>query len=51
MGVEFSGKIEKLDQKSENGFKVGDEVFGLAYGGTSHYIGQCSCAGSTANEH
>ncbi|KAB8076328.1 hypothetical protein BDV29DRAFT_170350 [Aspergillus leporis] len=39
MGVEFSGKIEKLDQKSENGFKVGDEVFGLAYGGAyAEYI-------------
>ncbi|KAF5864444.1 hypothetical protein ETB97_007783 [Aspergillus alliaceus] len=39
MGVEFSGKIEKLGQNPENGFKVGDEVFGLAYGGAyAEYI-------------
>ncbi|KAK6496935.1 hypothetical protein TWF481_001916 [Arthrobotrys musiformis] len=35
MGVEFSGTIEKVyDGASEiESFKVGDEVFGLAYGG------------------
>jgi NADPH:quinone reductase-like Zn-dependent oxidoreductase len=37
MGVEFQGRIEELgsdaDDKGES-FKVGDEVFGLAYGGT-----------------
>jgi NADPH:quinone reductase-like Zn-dependent oxidoreductase len=36
MGVEFSGQIEELGgdagEKGED-FKVGDEVFGLAYGG------------------
>lgn len=32
MGVEFSGVIEELPD-SQSGFKVGDEVFGLAYGG------------------
>jgi hypothetical protein len=34
MGVEFSGIIEELAD-SQNDFKVGDEVFGLAYGGDS----------------
>ncbi|GAB1195309.1 hypothetical protein APSETT444_004567 [Aspergillus pseudonomiae] len=33
MGVEFSGTIEKLGRNPEIGFKLGDEVFGLAYGG------------------
>jgi NADPH:quinone reductase-like Zn-dependent oxidoreductase len=33
LGVEFSGVIESLGDKPERGFKVGDEVFGLAYGG------------------
>jgi NADPH:quinone reductase-like Zn-dependent oxidoreductase len=43
MGVEFSGTIEELgptanDGKGEN-FKIGDEVFGLAYGGAyAEYI-------------
>lgn len=32
MGVEFSGIIEELAD-SQSDFKVGDEVFGLAYGG------------------
>lgn len=36
LGVEFSGTIASLGQSSESGFKVGDEVFGLAYGGTCH---------------
>jgi NADPH2:quinone reductase len=34
MGVEFSGVIEELAE-SQSDFKVGDEVFGLAYGGNS----------------
>ncbi|KAE8146266.1 hypothetical protein BDV25DRAFT_162855 [Aspergillus avenaceus] len=39
MGVEFSGEIEELGQNPENGFEVGDEVFGLAYGGAyAEYI-------------
>lgn len=33
LGVEFSGIIESVGDKPERGFKVGDEVFGLAYGG------------------
>ncbi|PTB73319.1 quinone oxidoreductase putative [Trichoderma longibrachiatum ATCC 18648] len=36
LGVEFSGTIESFgseDDAARNGFKVGDEVFGLAYGG------------------
>lgn len=33
LGVEFSGTIESEAEESEKGFKVGDEVFGLAYGG------------------
>lgn len=35
LGVEFSGTIESFGGEPEKGFKVGDEVFGLAYGGTS----------------
>jgi NADPH:quinone reductase-like Zn-dependent oxidoreductase len=31
MGVEFSGTVSKLGEGA-NKFKVGDEVFGLAYG-------------------
>lgn len=38
MGVEFSGVIEELAD-SQSAFKVGDEVFGLAYGGAyAEYI-------------
>lgn len=33
LGVEFSGTIESQAEDSEKDFKVGDEVFGLAYGG------------------
>ena len=33
LGVEFSGVIEKTAADAESGFKVGDEVFALAYGG------------------
>lgn len=32
MGVEFAGIIDNLDDTVKE-FKVGDEVFGLAYGG------------------
>lgn len=41
LGVEFSGIIEEIgkDVKSKEDFKVGDEVFGLAYGGAyAEYI-------------
>ncbi|KAL6798437.1 hypothetical protein V8C43DRAFT_184276 [Trichoderma afarasin] len=39
LGVEFSGTIESFGSESHNGFKVGDEVFGLAYGGAyAEYI-------------
>lgn len=33
LGVEFSGTIHKVAKNAESGFKEGDEVFGLAYGG------------------
>ncbi|RFU24076.1 hypothetical protein B7463_g12264, partial [Scytalidium lignicola] len=33
LGVEFSGLIEKLGNGCGDSFEVGDEVFGLAYGG------------------
>lgn len=33
LGVEFAGVIEGFGGDAERGFKVGDEVFGLAYGG------------------
>lgn len=39
LGVEFSGTIESLADGAKDGFKVGDEVFGLAYGGAyAEYI-------------
>ena len=39
LGVEFSGTIESLGSNVKDGFKVGDEVFGLAYGGAyAEYI-------------
>ncbi|KIX06085.1 uncharacterized protein Z518_04059 [Rhinocladiella mackenziei CBS 650.93] len=39
MGVEFSGTIESFGNQPERGFQVGDEVFGLAYGGAyAEYI-------------
>lgn len=33
LGVEFSGTIESLHDDAGGSFKVGDEVFGLTYGG------------------
>lgn len=48
MGVEFSGIIEEFGPDGHEDFKVGDEVFGLAYGGmlinfmvksTNHLVG------------
>lgn len=33
LGVEFSGIIESFGKDAEGDFIVGDEVFGLAYGG------------------
>lgn len=39
LGVEFSGHIESLGLEVKEGFKKGDEVFGLAYGGAyAEYI-------------
>lgn len=39
LGVEFSGIIEELGSETKEHFKVGDEVFGLAYGGAyAEYI-------------
>ncbi|EXJ89568.1 NADPH2:quinone reductase [Capronia epimyces CBS 606.96] len=39
LGVEFSGTIESFGSEPERGFNVGDEVFGLAYGGAyAEYI-------------
>ncbi|KAK5151192.1 hypothetical protein LTS14_009362 [Recurvomyces mirabilis] len=39
MGVEFSGTIEDIASEGETGFKKGDAVFGLAYGGAyAEYI-------------
>lgn len=39
LGVEFSGEIVSLAAESESGFKKGDAVFGLAYGGAyAEYI-------------
>lgn len=33
LGVEFSGIIDSLHETNVDSFKVGDEVFGLTYGG------------------
>jgi NADPH2:quinone reductase len=33
LGVEFSGVIIQINENDGDGFKEGDEVFGLAYGG------------------
>jgi NADPH:quinone reductase-like Zn-dependent oxidoreductase len=33
LGLEFAGIIEALGQNDETTFRVGDEVFGLSYGG------------------
>lgn len=33
LGVEFSGVIESLGKEADAQYRVGDEVFGLAYGG------------------
>jgi putative PIG3 family NAD(P)H quinone oxidoreductase len=39
LGVEFSGVIESFGSAPEHGFSIGDEVFGLAYGGAyAEYI-------------
>ncbi|OOF90748.1 hypothetical protein ASPCADRAFT_211664 [Aspergillus carbonarius ITEM 5010] len=39
MGVEFSGVIAEIGINTWNGFKTGDNVFGLAYGGAyAEYI-------------
>jgi hypothetical protein len=39
LGVEFSGIIESIGDGDHDSFKVGDEVFGLAYGGAyAEYI-------------
>ena len=37
--MDFSGTIESFGSDAESGFKKGDEVFGLAYGGAyAEYI-------------
>lgn len=39
LGVEFSGEIVEVASEAESGFKKGDAVFGLAYGGAyAEYI-------------
>ena len=38
LGVEFSGVIHQAAEQGEVDFKVGDEVFGLAYGGKAMSI-------------
>ncbi len=37
LGVEFSGLIVGLGPDVSESFKVGDEVFGLAYGGQDYF--------------
>ncbi|KAM7198029.1 quinone oxidoreductase [Rhypophila sp. PSN 637] len=39
LGVEFSGTIHSFGSEDKQGFSIGDEVFGLAYGGAyAEYI-------------
>ncbi|KAK4219152.1 quinone oxidoreductase [Rhypophila decipiens] len=39
LGVEFSGTIRSFGSEDKQGFSIGDEVFGLAYGGAyAEYI-------------
>ena len=39
LGVEFAGTIESFGKDAERDFQIGDEVFGLAYGGAyAEYI-------------
>jgi NADPH:quinone reductase-like Zn-dependent oxidoreductase len=38
LGVEFSGWVEELGEDCAPDFNVGDEVFGLAYGGKFVYL-------------
>ncbi|KAL8795012.1 MAG: hypothetical protein Q9195_002460 [Heterodermia aff. obscurata] len=41
LGVEFSGVVQESGEEGgerEEGFKIGDEVFGLAYGGEIPYF-------------
>ena len=40
LGVEFSGIVESFGKDAEKGFSVGDEVFGLAYGGSSENLNE-----------
>lgn len=44
MGVEFSGTIVSLGPESNGDFKVGDAVFGLAYGGLSLPLPNPTCS-------
>ena len=49
MGVEFSGIIEGFGELPEQGFKEGDQVFGLAYGGTC--LDNLAVRGSVLTSH
>jgi NADPH:quinone reductase-like Zn-dependent oxidoreductase len=52
MGVEYSGVIEELGPEKGaelEEFKVGDEVFGLAYGGMYSLIAQQASSGGDGN--
>lgn len=56
LGVEFSGTVEELAGESESGFKKGDAVFGLAYGGAyAEYIAvstrRCTFENGAMREH
>jgi NADPH:quinone reductase-like Zn-dependent oxidoreductase len=46
LGVEFSGIVEKLGGAAEATFKIGDEVFGLAYGGSPVHLHHLSLLSS-----
>lgn len=50
LGVEFSGTVAELgDITGTASWKVGDEVFGLVYGGSCSF--SCSCLGELLSTH
>jgi NADPH:quinone reductase-like Zn-dependent oxidoreductase len=49
LGVEFSGVVEELGDAENTEFKVGDEVFGLAYGGKFYLIAILKLSGRDAH--
>lgn len=55
LGVEFSGVVHQIgdtdDQNDQNCWKVGDEVFGLVYGGMYNTTATVSLMRANAHRH